>query len=61
MALQRMDNILIVVDDLEATKALFVEIGMELEGEIPTEGVGWTWSSGLRTFTVLHSCTITHR
>jgi catechol 2,3-dioxygenase-like lactoylglutathione lyase family enzyme len=38
MTLQRMDNILIVVDDLEAAKAFFVEIGMELEGESTVEG-----------------------
>jgi catechol 2,3-dioxygenase-like lactoylglutathione lyase family enzyme len=38
MALQRMDNVLIVVDDLEAAKAFFTELGMELEGEMPLEG-----------------------
>jgi catechol 2,3-dioxygenase-like lactoylglutathione lyase family enzyme len=38
MALQRMDNVLIVVDDLEAAKAFFAELGMELEGEAPVEG-----------------------
>jgi catechol 2,3-dioxygenase-like lactoylglutathione lyase family enzyme len=38
MTLQRMDNVLIVVDDLEAAKAFFVELGMELEGEMPIEG-----------------------
>ena len=38
MSLQRMDNVLIVVDDLEAAKAFFVELGMELEGEMPIEG-----------------------
>ena len=38
MTLQRMDNVLIVVDDLEAAKAFFVELGMELEGEAPVEG-----------------------
>ncbi len=38
MTLQRMDNVLIVVDDLEAAKAFFVELGMELEGETPLEG-----------------------
>ena len=40
MALQRMDNVLIVVDDLEAAKAFFIELGMELEGEMPVEGRG---------------------
>ena len=38
MTLQRMDNILIVVDDLEAAKAFFAELGMELEGETQVEG-----------------------
>ena len=34
----RMDNVLIVVDDLEAAKAFFAELGMELEGETTVEG-----------------------
>ncbi|PLS78358.1 MAG: glyoxalase [Chloroflexi bacterium] len=38
MTLQRMDNVLIVVDDLDATKAFFVALGMELEGETTVEG-----------------------
>lgn len=38
MALQRMDNILIVVEDLEAAKAFFVELGMQMEGETTVEG-----------------------
>ena len=38
MTLQRMDNVLIVVDDLEAAKAFFAELGMELEGETTNEG-----------------------
>jgi catechol 2,3-dioxygenase-like lactoylglutathione lyase family enzyme len=33
-----MDNVLIVVEDLEAAKAFFVELGMELEGETTIEG-----------------------
>jgi catechol 2,3-dioxygenase-like lactoylglutathione lyase family enzyme len=40
MALQRMDNVLIVVQDLEAAKGFFAELGMELEGETQVEG-GW--------------------
>ena len=40
MTLQRMDNVLIVVDDLEAAKAFFVELGMELEGQTIVEGRG---------------------
>jgi catechol 2,3-dioxygenase-like lactoylglutathione lyase family enzyme len=38
MTLKRMDNVLIVVDDLEATKAFFIELGLELEGETIVEG-----------------------
>jgi catechol 2,3-dioxygenase-like lactoylglutathione lyase family enzyme len=33
-----MDNVLIVVDDLEAAKAFFAELGLELEGETLVEG-----------------------
>src|SRR5918995_3038295 len=38
MTLQRMDNVLIVVEDLEAAKVFFAELGMELEGETQVEG-----------------------
>jgi catechol 2,3-dioxygenase-like lactoylglutathione lyase family enzyme len=38
MAIKRMDNILIVVDDLEAAIAFFAELGLELEGESTVEG-----------------------
>jgi catechol 2,3-dioxygenase-like lactoylglutathione lyase family enzyme len=38
MTVQRMDNVLIVVEDLEAAKAFFAELGMELEGETTLEG-----------------------
>jgi hypothetical protein len=38
MTIQRMDNVLVVVDDLEATKAFFAELGMELEGQTTVEG-----------------------
>ncbi len=37
-ALQRLDNIAIVVDDLPTAKAFFTELGMELEGEATLEG-----------------------
>ena len=36
--LLRMDNVLIVVDDLEGARAFFAELGMELEGETTVEG-----------------------
>lgn len=38
MTLKRMDNVLIVVDDLESAKAFFAELGLELEGETIVEG-----------------------
>jgi catechol 2,3-dioxygenase-like lactoylglutathione lyase family enzyme len=38
MTIQRMDNVLIVVEDLEAAKAFFGALGMELEGETQVEG-----------------------
>jgi catechol 2,3-dioxygenase-like lactoylglutathione lyase family enzyme len=38
MTLRRMDNVLIVVEDLEAATAFFAELGMELEGETTVEG-----------------------
>ena len=41
MAIQRLDNIGIVVADLDAAVAFFVELGMELEGRAPIEE---TWA-----------------
>src|SRR5262245_15312419 len=38
MTIKRMDNVLIVVNDLEATKAFFIELGLKLEGETSVEG-----------------------
>ena len=38
MAILRMDHTSVVVDDLEAAVAFFVELGMELEGETTVEG-----------------------
>jgi catechol 2,3-dioxygenase-like lactoylglutathione lyase family enzyme len=40
MTIQRMDHVGVVVDDLEAAIAFFVELGLELEGEapVPVEG-----------------------
>jgi catechol 2,3-dioxygenase-like lactoylglutathione lyase family enzyme len=48
MTLKRMDNVLIVVEDLEAAKAFFVELGMELEGETTVEGPWVDQTIGLR-------------
>ena len=44
MPLQRMDNVLIVVEDLEAATAFFVELGMELDAETQVEG---PWVDGV--------------
>src|SRR3978361_1363003 len=38
MAVTRMDNVGIVVEDLEATIAFFSELGLELEGRAAVEG-----------------------
>ncbi len=38
MTIERMDHVGVVVEDLEAAKAFFVELGMELEGQAPVEG-----------------------
>ena len=37
--IKRMDNVGIVVDDLEAAIAFFIELGMELEGKAQIEGL----------------------
>ena len=38
MTIQRMDHVSVVVDDLAAAIAFFVELGMELEGQALVEG-----------------------
>jgi len=38
MAIKRMDHVSVVVDDIEAAMAFFVELGMELEGQATIEG-----------------------
>ena len=38
MAIQRMDHVGIVVDDLAAATEFFVELGLELQGEAAVEG-----------------------
>jgi catechol 2,3-dioxygenase-like lactoylglutathione lyase family enzyme len=40
MAIQRMEHVGIVVDDLTAATEFFVELGLKLQGEAPVEG-GW--------------------
>jgi catechol 2,3-dioxygenase-like lactoylglutathione lyase family enzyme len=38
MTLRRMDNVGIVFEDLAAAVAFFIELGLELEGQMPVEG-----------------------
>jgi catechol 2,3-dioxygenase-like lactoylglutathione lyase family enzyme len=38
MTVKRMDNVLIVVDDLDASIAFFADLGLELEGRATVEG-----------------------
>jgi len=40
MTIQRMEHVGVVVDDLAAAKAFFVDLGLRLQGEGPVEG-GW--------------------
>jgi catechol 2,3-dioxygenase-like lactoylglutathione lyase family enzyme len=47
MAIQRMDNVGIIVDDLEAAIAFFTGLGMELEGKAQIEGPWADRSVGL--------------
>jgi catechol 2,3-dioxygenase-like lactoylglutathione lyase family enzyme len=38
VTIQRLENVRIVVEDLEAATALFVELGLEVLGEAPVQG-----------------------
>ena len=44
MAVKRMDNVGIVVQDLDAAVAFFTELGLALEGRAPVEG---DWADGV--------------
>lgn len=44
MAVKRMDNVGIVVQDLDAAIGFFTELGLELEGRAPVEG---DWADGV--------------
>jgi len=48
MAIQRMDNVGVVVDDLAATIEFFRELGLELEGQATIEGEWAGRVTGLR-------------
>ncbi|MFI9170484.1 VOC family protein [Streptomyces lincolnensis] len=47
MAIQRMDNVGIVVEDMDAAIAFFVELGMELEGRAEVKGLVADQCTGL--------------
>ena len=40
MTIKRMDNVGIVVEDIDAAIEFFTELGLELEGRAPVEGLG---------------------
>lgn len=44
MAVKRMDNVGIVVEDIDAAIKFFTELGLELEGRAPVEG---DWADGV--------------
>src|SRR5918993_1397253 len=48
MAVKRMDNIGIVVEDIDAAIEFFTELGLELEGRAPIEGAWADGVTGLR-------------
>ena len=50
MAIQRMDHVGIVVDDLAAATEFFVELGLVLQGEGPSKVAGWTAWWGSRAY-----------
>ena len=52
MAIQRMDNVGIVVEDLDAAIAFFTELGLELEGRAPVQGDWADDVTGLRDMRV---------
>jgi catechol 2,3-dioxygenase-like lactoylglutathione lyase family enzyme len=52
MAVQRMDNVGIVVEDLPATIAFFRELGLEIEGQATIEGDWAERVAGLRDLRV---------
>jgi catechol 2,3-dioxygenase-like lactoylglutathione lyase family enzyme len=52
MAVQRIDNVGIVVDDLPATIVFFRELGLELEGQATIEGDWAERVTGLRDMRV---------
>jgi catechol 2,3-dioxygenase-like lactoylglutathione lyase family enzyme len=52
MAVKRMDNVGIVVEDLDVAMEFFAELGLELEGRAPIEGKWAEGVTGLRDMRV---------
>ena len=52
MTVERMDNVGIVVEDLDAAVDFFTELGLELEGRAPIEGDWADGVTGLRAMRV---------
>ena len=48
MAVKRMDNVGIVIEDIDAAIEFFTELGLELEGRAPIEGAWADGVTGLR-------------
>src|SRR5690606_4733399 len=51
MAVKRMDNVGIVVEDIDAAIAFFTELGLQLEGRAPIEG---HWADGVTGLHDMH-------
>lgn len=51
MSTLRMDHVVVVVDDLESAKAFFLELGLEVEGEMPIQG---EWADRINAIDGLH-------
>ena len=56
MTIRRMDNVLIVVDDLEAATAFFAELGMEPRARRSSREIGLTAPSDSRASVPTSSC-----
>src|SRR5215471_710322 len=52
MAVKRMDNVGIVVEDIDAAIAFFTDLGLKLEGRAPIEGDWADGVTGLRNMRV---------
>jgi catechol 2,3-dioxygenase-like lactoylglutathione lyase family enzyme len=60
MALKRLDNVGIVVENLEGAIGFFAELGMTLEGRIPVEGEWAGRVTGLPGLCAAHNASRSH-